>query len=61
MAYKPQALPGFTAKVDVFNLNGAQTEVQRRDRATPANRYGIVEAYTAPRSVKLTASYERKF
>lgn len=60
-AYKPQALPGFTAKVDVFNLLGDQIAVQRRDRATPANRYGIIEAYTSPMTWKFTASYERKF
>lgn len=61
VAYKPTALPGFTGKIDFFNVLGGQTAAQLRERATPANRYHLVEAYTAPFSVKLTASYERKF
>jgi outer membrane receptor protein involved in Fe transport len=66
-AYKPSALKGFGLKVDVFNVFNRQSveavEERRHARGSSVvnTTYGIVQSYTAPRAVKLTASYDYKF
>jgi hypothetical protein len=64
--YRPQEVKGFAFRLDVFNLFNAQTVevVQERTETasgTPRNFAGRVISYTAPRSMKLTASYDMKF
>lgn len=44
--------------INVFNNQSAE---QIRERALPANRYGMVESYAAPRSAKLNVQYDKKF
>ncbi len=65
--YKPEILKGFTFKMDIFNLFNQQvTEAieerkYNRNLSTVLTTYQIVQSYTAPRSVKFTASYDYKF
>ena len=66
IAYKPEALKGVTFKVDVFNLLNRQTaqtidETYNLDSSTVSPTYGRVISYTAPRSVRLTLEYNKKF
>jgi hypothetical protein len=68
VSYKPEALKGFGFKLDIFNLFNRQSiEVIEERYNTPGGaatvwtRYGAVESYTAPRSMKITASYDYKF
>ncbi len=68
VTYKPQALKGFALKLDVFNLFNRQSVETIEERfntpggaSTVWTRYATVESYTAPRSFKLTASYDYKF
>lgn len=68
VSYKPAAFKGFSLKFDIFNLfNRQSVEVIEERYNTPGGatsvwtRYGTVESYTAPRSMKLTASYDHKF
>jgi len=68
LSYRPVALPGFQLKLDVFNaFNRQSVEVIEERYNTPGgdpsvwSRYGHVESYTAPRSVKLSASFDYKF
>jgi hypothetical protein len=66
-AYKPAALKGFGLKVDIFNVFNRQSveaieeRMYARGSSTVQSTYGIVQSYTAPRAVKLTASYDYKF
>ena len=66
-SYKPAAVKGLGFKVDIFNLFNNQTveAIEERRHARGASvvntTYGVVQTYTAPRSVKLTASYDYKF
>ena len=67
-SYKPAMLKGFGVKLDVFNVFNRQAVQTIEERyntpggaTTVWNRYGAVEAYAAPRSAKLTASYDHKF
>ena len=64
----PAAFKGFQLKVDVFNaFNRQSIETIEERYNTPGgattvwSRYGHVESYSAPRSVKLSASYDYKF
>lgn len=65
--YKPDFAKGLQFKVDVFNLFNRQSveaiEERRHARgsSTVQATYGTVQSYTAPRSVKLTMSYDYKF
>jgi hypothetical protein len=66
--FKPQAIKGLAFKVEVFNVFNRQSEegVEERYTAsagapTVSSVYNSVNSYTAPRSVKLTASYDYKF
>jgi hypothetical protein len=68
VAYRPVSVPGLMLKVDVFNVFNRQSieTVEERYNApggSPAvwSRYGHVESYTAPRYVKLSATYDYKF
>jgi len=65
VAYKPAQVKGLALRVDVFNLFNRQTasvidetrEVSY-DPSTVLPTYGRVVSYTAPRAVRLTASYD---
>ena len=63
--YQPSMLPGLTLKADVFNVFNRQVaEVveERYNTGTGLSRnYGAVQSYSAPRSVKITVSYDKKF
>lgn len=61
LAYRPNWMKELMFKVDVFNVFNNQSAQQQRDRALPANRYMMVESYSAPRSAKLTVQYDKKF
>lgn len=61
VAYKPNWFQGLMFKVDVFNVFNSQTPLQQRDRALPANRFELVEAYSSPRAVKFSVQYDKKF
>ncbi len=66
-AFRPTALPGLQLKVDVFNAFNRQSIEVIEERYNNGNsqavfsRYGHVESYTAPRTVKLSVSYDTKF
>lgn len=64
--HRPALWPGLALKLDVFNLFNKQTvlavdEISNNDDGTVAATYGRVVGYSAPRSVRLTAEYSRKF
>jgi TonB dependent receptor/TonB-dependent Receptor Plug Domain/Carboxypeptidase regulatory-like domain len=67
VGFRPAALPGFQIKVDVFNAFNRQSietveeRYNTRGDASVFSRYGHVESYTAPRSVKVSASFDYKF
>jgi hypothetical protein len=65
VAYKPSFLPGLMARVDVFNIMNKQTvqSVEERYNSGPRIRstYETPLAYTQPRSVRLSVSYDKKF
>ena len=71
VAYKPRFLKGFTMKLDVFNFFNRQSVevVEERYnaggttniRANAGTGWSSVQSYTAPRSMKITASYDHKF
>lgn len=67
VSYKPSIIKGFQIKLDIFNLLNAQT-VQNviegynvRSGGRVANNYESPLSLTAPRSMKLTTSYDYKF
>jgi hypothetical protein len=66
-SYKPAALKGFGLKLDIFNLFNSQVEesieerMYNRNVTTIRTLYNTVLSYTAPRSMKLTASFDYKF
>lgn len=63
--YTPAALQGFAFKLDVFNVTNAQTAqnvVEAYNNSTRMSAtYERVISYTAPRSARLTAEYNKKF
>lgn len=68
LAYKPAFAKGLQLRVDVFNLFNRQSaqavdEVHENagDISSVLPAYGRVIGYTAPRSVKFTATYDYKF
>ncbi len=67
VSYKPAALKGFGFKLDIFNLFNRQSietiEERKYNRNVTTVRalYSSVQSYSAPRSMKLTASYDYKF
>jgi outer membrane receptor protein involved in Fe transport len=65
LAYKPALLKGLMARIDVFNVLNKQT-VQNvseayNSGARISTTYETPLSYTAPRSVRLSLSYDRKF
>ncbi|NGZ88350.1 TonB-dependent receptor [Duganella aceris] len=67
LAYQPAFLTGLTAKMEVFNVANKQT-AQTIDETYNVNTtaeinptYGRVISYTAPRAVKFTVEYNRRF
>jgi hypothetical protein len=68
VVYKPDFVPGFGLRADIFNVINTQTVESALERyensyATGSHRnsYGRVLSYTDPRSIKFTASYDIKF
>jgi hypothetical protein len=69
--YKPDFVPGLKLQADVFNVFNRQVaEVieERRDtgaglgaNATIRNTYQSVQSYSAPRTVRFTVAYDKKF
>ena len=65
--YKPGFAKGLSLKMDVFNVFNNQSveaieeRMYARGSSTVQSTYSQVQSYTAPRSVKLTASYDYKF
>ncbi len=63
--YTPAVLKGFAFKLDIFNITNAQTAqnvVEAYNNGTRMSaQYERVISYTAPRSARLTAEYNRKF
>jgi outer membrane receptor protein involved in Fe transport len=64
-SWKPTFLPGMSLKVDVYNVLNDQTAQKVVERYNTNNsRYALYQsvlAYTAPRSFKFTAEYNKKF
>ena len=68
VSYKPTYLKGFGVKLDIFNVFNRQAIQTIEERyntpggaTTVWERYAAVEQYAAPRSMKITASYDHKF
>ena len=65
VSYTPSFLPGLKLQADVFNVFNRQVaEVieERYNTGTGLSRnYGAVQSYSAPRYVKLTVSFDKKF
>jgi len=67
VTYKPASVKGLSLKMDIFNVFNRQSveaieeRMYARGSSTVQSTYGLVQSYTAPRSVKLTASYDYKF
>ena len=64
--HTPAALQGFALKLDVFNVTNAQTaqnvvEAYNNSSTRMSATYERVISYTAPRSARLTAEYNKKF
>jgi TonB-dependent Receptor Plug Domain len=65
--YRPAEFKGFQLKMDIFNAFNRQTietiEERRHPRGSSQIRaaYNSVQSYSAPRSVKLSASFDYKF
>jgi outer membrane receptor protein involved in Fe transport len=68
IVYTPSFAKGLKLKLDVLNVFNRQAiEVIEERYNTPGgastvwNRYATVESYNAPRSMKLTVTYDQKF
>ena len=68
LSYRPAAFKGFQLKMDVFNAFNRQSIETIEERyntpggaSTVWSRYRHVESYSAPRSVKVSASFDYKF
>lgn len=68
VVYTPEAAKGLKFRLDIFNLFNKQSIETIEERFnTPGGassvwtRYRHVESYSAPRSMKFTASYDHKF
>jgi hypothetical protein len=67
-SYRPDYLKGVGVKFDIFNVLNrqvAQTVLERYNNplgaTTIRNDYMTIDSYTAPRSMKLTLTYDHKF
>jgi len=61
VTYKPQALKGVTAKLDVFNVTNSQEATYRTETTDAVSPYGTILGYGAPRSAKISVQYDKKF
>ena len=65
VSYKPAYVPGLAVKLDIFNVFDTQTTQKVVERYnTNQGRYALYESvmsYTAPRSMKFTAEFNKKF
>lgn len=68
VSYRPAAIPGLGFKIDLFNAFNRQSVEVVEERYNAAGNsssvrttYGAVQSYTAPRYVKLSATYDYKF
>jgi len=63
--YQPEALKGLKLKLDIFNLFNRQVAEVIEERYNTGTgirtTYGAVQSYSAPRYMKLTATYDKKF
>jgi hypothetical protein len=65
VAYRPNMVPGLQARVDVFNVFNSQTletiTEAYNNGSAKSSTYELPISYTAPRSVRLSVSYDKKF
>jgi hypothetical protein len=66
LVYAPKAVDGLALKLDVFNIANKQTaqvleDTHENTDGTIFNRSGAVLSYTAPRQVKFSVEYNKKF
>jgi outer membrane receptor protein involved in Fe transport len=65
IVYQPEALKGLKLKLDIFNLFNRQVAEVIEERYNTGTgirtTYGAVQSYSAPRYMKLTATYDKKF
>ncbi len=65
VAYRPNMVPGLQARVDVFNVFNSQTletvTEAYNNGSLKSSTYELPISYTAPRSVRLSVSYDHKF
>jgi hypothetical protein len=65
VAYRPDMVPGLQARVDVFNVFNSQTletvTEAYNNGSAKSSTYELPISYTAPRSVRLSVSYDKKF
>lgn len=68
LVYSPEWAKGLKMRMDIFNLFNKQTIETIEERyntpggaSTVWTRYAAVESYSAPRSVKLSVTYDLKF
>jgi hypothetical protein len=66
LAYAPKAIDGLALKLDVFNIANKQTvqtldDVKETDAGGVAPRGGSVLSYTAPRQLKFSVEYNKRF
>ncbi len=64
--YAPALVPGLKLKADVFNVFNRQVTEAIEERLNTragglSSTYGAVQSYSAPRSVKFTVAYDKKF
>ena len=65
--FKPESFKGLGLKMDIFNVFNTQTietieeRKYNRNLTTVLTSYNAVQSYSAPRSVRFTASYDYKF
>jgi hypothetical protein len=66
-SYAPALIKGLQLKVDVFNVFNSQTPrswtstYDANDQETISPTFGQLTQYQAPRSVRFTAEYNRRF
>jgi len=65
LRFTPNILPGLKLQADMFNVFNRQVAEVIEERYNTGqglrNTYGAVQAYSAPRAVKFTVSYDKKF
>ena len=65
LRFTPSALPGLKLQADMYNVFNRQVGEVIEERYNTGtglrNTYGAVQSYSAPRSVKFTVAYDKKF